>query len=268
MIAKQFAKIVQNTRLNMVNKNSFGVLSEYNNRLNQKLSGTHQVDDKPQFFVTSARPGNFGDHLDFKVNIDNWFEENRVHNEHETDIRRTQIYTLTAVYYGGLLSFARIYALGVIGRLNGWKRYDRDTYLETDIGELPPGEVMQIVWNGIPVFIRRLTNEEVKEQENLSQDTLLDKKVDYVINDAGNSKVIVTSAVCTHLGCIPIPYLGAYNGYVCICHGSVYDKYARVRQGPALENLPYINNSLYENGTLVCIEEMKFPREPSVAFWA
>lgn len=61
------------------------------------------------------------------------------------------------------MSFARIYALGVIGRLNGWKRYDRDTYLETDIGELPPGEVMQIVWNGIPVFIRRLTNEEVKE---------------------------------------------------------------------------------------------------------
>lgn len=61
------------------------------------------------------------------------------------------------------MSFARIYALGVIGRLNGWKRYDRDTYLEADIGELPPGEVMQIVWNGIPVFIRRLTMEEVKE---------------------------------------------------------------------------------------------------------
>jgi len=101
----------------------------------------------------------------------------------------------------------------------------------------------------------------------LPTETLLDKKVDYVINDAGNTKVIVTSAVCTHLGCIPIPYLGAYNGYVCICHGSVYDKYARVRQGPALENLPYINNSMYNDGTLVCIEEMKFPREPSMAFW-
>jgi ubiquinol-cytochrome c reductase iron-sulfur subunit len=51
---------------------------------------------------------------------------------------------LTAVYYGGLLSFARIYAFGVIGRLNGWKRYDRDTYMEVDIAELPPAEVMQI----------------------------------------------------------------------------------------------------------------------------
>lgn len=39
---------------------------------------------------------------------------------------------MTAVYYGGLLSFARLLAIGVIGRLNGWKRYDRDTYLEIE----------------------------------------------------------------------------------------------------------------------------------------
>ena len=66
-----------------------------------------------------------------------------------------------------------------------------------------------------------------------------------VLSDAGNTKVLVVSAVCTHLGCIPIPYLGSYNGWVCICHGSVYDKFARVRQGPALQNLPYINNTIY-----------------------
>ena len=33
--------------------------------------------DKPTFFTTSSRPGNFGDHIDFKVNLDNWFDENR-----------------------------------------------------------------------------------------------------------------------------------------------------------------------------------------------
>jgi ubiquinol-cytochrome c reductase iron-sulfur subunit len=32
--------------------------------------------------------------------------------------------------------------MGVVGRLNGWKRYDKDTYMEMDIAELPPGEVM------------------------------------------------------------------------------------------------------------------------------
>jgi ubiquinol-cytochrome c reductase iron-sulfur subunit len=68
----------------------------------------------------------------------------------------------TYIHYGCLLTFARLYAVGIIGRLNGWKRYDRDTYLEVDISELPPGEVLQIVWNGQPVFVRRLTEGEVK----------------------------------------------------------------------------------------------------------
>ncbi len=68
-----------------------------------------------------------------------------------------------------------MYAVGVIGRLSGWKRYDRDTYMEMDITDLPPGEVMQIGWNGInrfykgiPVFVRRLTAEEVKNENEAS----------------------------------------------------------------------------------------------------
>ncbi|KAM3141435.1 hypothetical protein pb186bvf_006553 [Paramecium bursaria] len=248
-------------------KQQFGILSEYNNRVSKKLYRGVQVTEKPQFFTTSARPGNFGDHLDFKVNLDNWFDENRVHNEHETDIRRTQIYALNAVYYGGLLSAARILAIGFIGRLNGWKRYDRDTYLEMDVGDLPPGEVMQIVWNGIPVFIRRLTKEEIKTENELPDETRLDKSSEVVLSASGNTQVLVCSALCTHLGCIPIPYLGAYNGWVCICHGSVYDKFGRVRQGPALQNLPLINSSIHDD-VIVCIEEMKFPREPSQRFWA
>lgn len=121
------------------------------------MTGTHLMPEKAQFFTTTARAGNFGDHIDFKATIDNWFDENRVYNEHETDIRRTQIYLLGAVVHGGLLNFARLFAIGVIGRLNGWTRYDRNTYMEVDISELPPGEVIQIVWNGTPVFVRRLT---------------------------------------------------------------------------------------------------------------
>lgn len=46
------------------------------------MNGTHLIPEKAQFFTTTSRPGNFGDHIDFKVNIDNWFEENRAHNEH------------------------------------------------------------------------------------------------------------------------------------------------------------------------------------------
>lgn len=51
------------------------------------------------------------------------------------------MYVLTSIYYAGLLSMARIFAIGIIGRLNGWKRYDKDTYMEMDTSELPPGEV-------------------------------------------------------------------------------------------------------------------------------
>ncbi len=108
---------------------NFGLISEYNERSSKKLNNNHSVPDKPQFFVTSARPGNFGDHIDFKTNLDNWFDENRVHNEHETEIRRTQIYMLNAVYYAAMANFARLYVVAIIGRLNGWTRYDRNTYL-------------------------------------------------------------------------------------------------------------------------------------------
>ena len=41
------------------------------------MTGTHLMPDAPIFHVTPTRPGNFGSHIDFKINIDNWFEENR-----------------------------------------------------------------------------------------------------------------------------------------------------------------------------------------------
>jgi ubiquinol-cytochrome c reductase iron-sulfur subunit len=64
-------------------------MSEYSERLNKATVKGHFVPEQSSFFLTNARPGNFGDHVDFKMNVDNWFDENRLHNEHETDIRRT-----------------------------------------------------------------------------------------------------------------------------------------------------------------------------------
>lgn len=253
-------------KLTRTTRRAFGLARDYRDRLQTKLSGTHQVPTTHSFFTTPTRPSNFGDHLDMKVNIDNWFEENRVHNEENVETRRAQIYLINAVGWGGVVAFARLMALGVIGRLVGWKRYDRDTYLEVDISAVPPGEVIQIVWNGEPVFIRRLTKEEAAEEDAAPKDTLLDRNSHVVLNEDLNSKVLVTSAKCTHLGCIPIPYLGNFKGWVCICHGSVFDRYGRVRQGPALENLRILNNSLY--GDILCIEELKYPREPTTRFWA
>jgi len=54
-------------------------------------------------------------------------------------------YMLNAAVYAGLINFTRLYAIGFIGRFYRWTRYDRNTYMEVEISELPPREVLQIV---------------------------------------------------------------------------------------------------------------------------
>ena len=248
-------------------KKNFGILSEYNDRKNKKLNGYGYFTDEQKFWVTSARPPNFGDHMDTRTKLDNWFDENRLHNEENKDyeIRRAQIY----MYHGFNMAFYVITikygALITYQWLIGRTRYIRDTYKEIDIGILPPGEVLQTIWNGEPIFVRRLTKSEMEGEAALPRSTLLDSESEVFFSDSGNTKILVCSAQCTHLGCIPVPYLGAYKGWVCLCHGSVYDKSGRVRQGPALKNLPYINNSVY--GDVLCVEEQVFPNEPSTIFY-
>lgn len=246
-------------------RRSFGWAQDYKERVEQKLVGTHKVMQTHQFFTTPTRPSNFGEQLDMKIQVDNWFEDNRIHNEENPDTRRTQIYLLNALMWGSIFSIGRLGVYGMIAKLIGWKRYDRDSYLEVDISMVPPGEVVQIVWNGEPVFIRRLTRQDCAEEEAAPEHGLLDRNSLVRLNEDLNSKVLVTSAKCTHLGCIPIPYLGNFKGWTCICHGSVFDRFGRVRQGPALENLRILNNSLY--GDILCIEELKYPREPSQPYY-
>merc|ERR1719311_703066 len=235
---------------------NFGILQDYRDRQSKKLINNVLCTDKPMYWVTSSSPSNFGDPLDAKTKPDNWFDENRLWNEENKDyeIKRAQIYMLQ----GFVVSF---YCLGIktivsviYNQMITRNRYIRDSYKELDISELPPGEVLQTAWNGEIIFVRRLTISEVKETNALPATTQLDKVSQTSLSDAGNSSVLVCSAICTHLGCIPVPYLGAYKGWVCLCHGSVYDKFGRVRQGPAQANLPYINNSVF--GPLICIEEM------------
>jgi ubiquinol-cytochrome c reductase iron-sulfur subunit len=245
-------------------RRNFGLLQEYNERKNKKLINNLQVTDRPMFWVTSARPSNFGDPLDTKTKADNWFDENRLWNEENRDyeIKRAQIYMLQGFTIASyMLTFKTILTV-IYNQMITRTRYIRDSYKELDISELPPGEVLQTSWNGEIIFVRRLTVSEVKDTNALPDSSLLDKESIVTLSDAGNSSVLVCSAICTHLGCIPVPYLGAYKGWVCLCHGSVYDKFGRVRQGPAQANLPYINNSVY--GPLLCIEEQIFPNEPSI----
>lgn len=260
-------------RISKMNKlfslRNFGIMSEYQDRRNKKLVGNLMLNEEPMFWLTSSRPSNFGDHLDTKTKVDNWFDENRVWNEESKDylIKRAQIYMLqgfiVSSYVMGLKAVATVIYHQMITRV----RYIRDSYKEVDISELPPGEVIQTSWNGELIFIRRLTVKEVQESEAAPDSQLLDKENEPFLSEATskNSTILVCSAICTHLGCIPVPYLGAHKGWVCLCHGSVFDKYGRVRQGPAQKNLPGINNTEYDG--ILCLEEMIFPNEPSGFLW-
>lgn len=189
------------------------------------------INDRPMYWVTSSRPSNFGDPLDTKTKADNWFDENRSWNEENRDyeIKRAQMYMVQGFILGSYVLGVKTVLTVIYNQMITRTRYIRDSYKELDISELPPGEVLQTSWNGEIIFVRRLTKNEVKDTNALPDTTLLDKESVTTLSDAGNSEVLVCSAICTHLGCIPVPYLGAYKGWVCLCHGSVYDKFGRVR---------------------------------------
>ena len=56
---------------------NFGIMEQYNERKNKKLTNNLLTTDRPMFWVTSSRPSNFGDPLHAKTKVDNWFDENR-----------------------------------------------------------------------------------------------------------------------------------------------------------------------------------------------
>ena len=62
---------------------------------------------------------------------------------------------------------------------------------------------------------------------------------------------LIVSALCTHMGCVPIPYKGDFGGYFCPCHGSHYDASGRVRKGPAPLNLEVLKYKFLDKDTVV-----------------
>lgn len=59
---------------------NFGILQDYNERRNKKLTNNLLTTERNMYWVTSSRPSNFGDPLDVKTKADNWFDENRYAN--------------------------------------------------------------------------------------------------------------------------------------------------------------------------------------------
>jgi ubiquinol-cytochrome c reductase iron-sulfur subunit len=127
--------------------------------------------------------------------------------------------------------------------------------VEADIGKLTPGEMMTVEWRGKPVWILRRTPEmleSLKKTDPLVSDPNSDKPMqpEYAKNEYRSIKpeYLVTVGICTHLGCSPSSKLKAgaesglgddwHGGFLCPCHGSIFDLAGRVyKSKPAPDNL-------------------------------
>lgn len=126
-----------------------------------------------------------------------------------------------------------------------------------NVGKLAPGEKMVVKWQGKPVWILRRTPEMIAslktvEEQGKLVDPVSEKSVQpaYAQNQsrALKDEFLVTVGICTHLGCSPSDKLKTGNaegmatdwvgGFICPCHGSLFDLAGRVfKNMPAPTNL-------------------------------
>tara|TARA_B100001750_G_C15334118_1_gene508842 strand:- start:161 stop:673 length:513 start_codon:yes stop_codon:yes gene_type:complete len=119
---------------------------------------------------------------------------------------------------------------------------------EVDVSGVKLGKTITVLWRGKPIFIRRRTQEEIKEASAVDLKDLKDPQKDS--DRAKNPEWLVMVGVCTHLGCVPLGNKGEYNGWFCPCHGSHYDISGRIRKGPAPNNLEIPKYEFVDNNTI------------------
>ena len=107
--------------------------------------------------------------------------------------------------------------------------------VEVDRSAIKEGQIVTIKWRGNPIFVRHRTKKEIEDAQNANLGEMRDPQTDAA--RVKKPEWLVLIGVCTHLGCIPQGHDGQYDGWLCHCHGSVYDTSGRIRQGPAPYNL-------------------------------
>lgn len=108
--------------------------------------------------------------------------------------------------------------------------------IEAEIGTLDEKGCKTVVWRGKPIYVYNRSARQMKEMNEVSMSELKHPETDEARFPTKREHAVVI-AICTHLGCIPIPNEGLWGGFFCPCHGSHYDASGRIRQGPAPLNL-------------------------------
>ena len=154
--------------------------------------------------------------------------------------------------------FTASYALGAVGvgaavwplidQMNPDASVKALSTTEVDISNVSLGKTITVLWRGKPVFIRRRTQEEINEAQNVKLEDLKDPQKDQ--DRVKKAEWLVMVGVCTHLGCVPLGNKGDFDGWFCPCHGSHYDTSGRVRKGPAPTNLEIPKYEFIDNNTI------------------
>ena len=154
--------------------------------------------------------------------------------------------------------FTASYALGAVGvgaavwplidQMNPDASVKALSTTEVDISNVSLGKTITVLWRGKPVFIRKRTQKEINEAQNVKLEDLKDPQKDQ--DRVKKAEWLVMVGVCTHLGCVPLGNKGDFDGWFCPCHGSHYDTSGRVRKGPAPTNLEIPKYEFINNNTI------------------
>lgn len=155
-------------------------------------------------------------------------------------LRRRDFINVAAVSFAGVGGLAVLYPL--INQMNPSADVLALASTEVDISRIQPGQAIKTIFRKQPVFIRNLTPAEIQQANSVPIGELRDPQTLAERTRDGKANWLITMAVCTHLGCVPLGAAegenrGEYGGYFCPCHGSHYDTAARIRKGPAPKNL-------------------------------
>jgi len=148
--------------------------------------------------------------------------------------------------------------------------------VEVDVSDIPPGQKRVVEWRGRPVWIFHRTPEQLATLEAV-EPNLADPNSErrsfptpsYALNRHRSIKpeFLIAIGICSHLGCSPVSRLtpGAQpslpsdwpGGFLCPCHGSLFDVAGRVFSNqPAPDNFE-IPPHHYVSDTVVIIGEEK-----------
>ena len=145
--------------------------------------------------------------------------------------------------------------------------------VEVDVSKLEAGQMMTVEWRGKPVWIINRTKDMLETLPKLAEQVADPKseknqQPEYAKNETRSIKpeMLVVVGICTHLGCSPSSKFQSGpqaslpddwpGGFLCPCHGSIFDLAGRVYLSqPAPTNLEIPPHKWLSDGLVLIGED-------------